>query len=433
MTLLLWRGHFHLKIGEKDVSLPVHSFNAFFLAIVLVENPEYYPSFCFAVFAWLMIAVMGWRRNNPDVWARCYSFAEILEKVVVGTSSTPPHDIKPFHNFDAAKRALEKWMSRIADAEEKAQRAYDEAQKLEQERLKELEEIGDADADISTKVGGGISLDPLKGVLYPAQIVLGSICRMLRFAKHVLYWEEAYFSFWITCASAFLAVACLFVPWFFVIRWTARIVVWTIFGPWMKLVDVFYFSKLKPETEEERIEREKRQKKERRMATSHAAKEARLARENVAKLKDMKHLMFGRFAIKVPILKQDRYSDRPLPESSATPYKEKALTLAELAMQEAGYHRTRLPGQTLVGDMIPRLITETFTLAPTGKATNSPEKLAKNTPGGGTGRKSESTATAYAYIGSLVAAAAVITFFGVPILASYTEFIVGLVQKLHST
>lgn len=432
MTLLLWRGHFPVKIGGKEYLIPIHSFNAFVVAVVLVERPEYYPSFCFAVIAWIMLAIMGWRRKNPDVWARCYSFAEIMEKIVVGKCSTPPHDIKPFQDFDVAKQALERWMNRLKEAEERAQRAQIEAEKEEAERLKELEEIGETDGDMSTKVGGGISIDPMKAVLHPVQLILGSVCEVLRFVKHVLYWEEAYFSFWITFASAVLAIVCLFVPWFFLIRWTARIVVWTIFGPWMKLVDIFYVSQIKPETDDERMTREQREKQQRRLATSMAAKQARLARENVAKMRDMKCAMFGRFSMKIPLLKMDRYIDRPLPESSAVPYKEKAMTLAELAMQEAGYNRVRLPGQTLVGDMIPRVESDSFTKAPTGKATSSPEKLAKDTPGGGTKQNSDSTVTAYVYIGSLVTVASVITFFGVPILASYTEFAVGMVQKFRS-
>jgi hypothetical protein len=431
-TLLLWRGHFPLKIAGKEIMLPIHSLNAFILAIVLVENPQYYPSFCFASIAWLMLAVMGWRRNNPVEWARCHSLAEILEKVVIGKSSTPPHNIKPFEGFDAAKAALEKWMKRIEDSEANAQRAYIQAQKEEEERLKELEEIGEADADISTKVGGGISLDPIKAALHPVQLLLGVVCGILRFIKHVMSWEEAYFSFWVTIGSTFLAFACLFVPWFFLMRWTSRIIVWVVFGPWMKLVDVFYVSKLKPETEEERILREEKERQDRRLLTSQAAHEARQVRENAAKMRDMKQFMFGKFAMKVPILKQDRYCDVPLPESSAAPYEQKALTLAALAMQEAGYNRVRLPGQTLVGDMIPRVETNAFTAAPTGKATASPEKLARDTPGGGAKSSSESTATAYAHIGSLVAVAGIITFFGVPILASYSEFAVGMVTKLHS-
>ena len=426
MTLLLWRGHFALRLFGKEFLLPIHSLIAFALAVVLVENPELFPSFCFACIAWLLIAAMERRQENPDVWCRCHSFTEILEKVVVGSCSTKPHNIKPFYRFEEAKSAAEKWMKRIKDAEELAKKQELEAAKEEAENLKNLQAIGEADADISTKVGGGF--EPFKSTLYPIQIILAQCCGGLRFVKNVVRWEESYFSFWITVGSVFLAVVCAFIPWFFLFQWTSRIIVWVFFGPWMKLVDVFYVSKIKPETEEERVQRVQLERQQRKLATTEAAKQARLVRENAAKMRAMKTVMFGRFASRVPIIKKDRYSDIPLPQSSAKPYKQKALTLAELAMQEAGYNRTRLPGQTLVGDMIPRRESETLTSAPTGKPTASPEKLSRSTPGGGTKVQSESTATAYLHIGSIVTLAGVVTFFGVPILATYSDFIVKKLQ-----
>lgn len=72
-------------------------------------------------------------------------------------------------------------------------------------------------------------------------------------------------------------------------------------------------------------------------------------------MKKMKKYMYGKFSLKIPTIKEERFVDRPLPESSAVPYQKKAMSLAELAMQEAGYNRTRLPGQNLVGDMIPKV------------------------------------------------------------------------------
>jgi len=408
--------------------LPIHSLVAFIAFVFLVENPEYYPSFCCACISWVLIATMGWRNKNPDVWSRCHSFVDVLEKVATGSCSAKPHDIQPFYQFDEAKLALQKWMKRIKESEERAKLEEIEAAKEEAERLKELEEIGDADGDISTKVGGGLSIDPFKSTLFPIQILLAQCCGGLRFVKNILSWEEAYFSFWITVGSAFLALVFAFVPWFFLLRWTARIVVWALFGPWMKLVDIYYVSQLKEETEQERIEREQQEKQQRRLSTAEAASQARQVRENAAKMREMKKVMFGKFAVRVPIIKQDRYSDIPLPQSLAKPYRQEAMDLAELAMQEAGYHRTRVPGQTLVGDMIPRVQSDTWTSAPTGKPTASPQKLSHDAPGGGAKGNSESTATAYLHIGSIVTLAGVVTFFGVPILASYSDFIV---QKIH--
>jgi hypothetical protein len=268
-----------------------------------------------------------------------------MQQLIFGEITTPPPSYKPFHNYEHAKDELEEWVRRIEE--------YVEAQKLEEERLQELEEIGDADADISTKVGGGISFDPIKAALFPVQQLVGVICRKLRFVRNIIIWEECYFSFWIANGCMILAVASLFVPWFWLILWTSRIVVWVLFGPWMKLVDIYYFSTLKPETEEEIKRRKEQERLKRRLVTTEAAKRARIIREDAAKMRDMKKFMFGKFAMKIPLLKEDRYRDRPLPQSSAMPHKTKAFTLAELAMQEAGYNRTRLPGQNLIGDMIP--------------------------------------------------------------------------------
>jgi C2 domain len=419
MTLLLWRGHFELEVFGREFKLPVHSFNAFVACTFLVEHPQLVPSFCFAILAWLLIAVMGWRRNSENVWFRCYSYAEIMKKVVLGDSLVPPHDIRPFENIDKVNEEAEQWVKRIEEAQKKAERATAAAKLVEEERLKEMEEIGDASTDIGTKVGGGISIDPVRAALFPIQLMLGMVCRAIRFAKNVIIWQEAYFSFWIATGSAFLAIACVFVPWFWLLKWTSRLVIWTVFGPWMKLLDVYYFSLINPETDEQRELREKAEKLKRKLATTEAADKARQVRESATKLKVMKKYMFGKFAMRIPILKQDRYIDLPLPESSATPFKEKEFSLAELAMEEAGYHRTRIPGQTLVGDMIPMIASDSFTQAPIGKATAHPEKLAKDAPGAGEKNKSDTTATAYVKIGGVVFLAGFVSFFGTPLFVNF--------------
>ncbi|KAG7350839.1 C2 domain containing protein [Nitzschia inconspicua] len=418
MALLLWRGHFGVKVFGKQFKLPIHSFNMFVVSIFLVEFPQLIPSFTFASVAWLLIAVMGWRRNSQNVWTRCYSYAELLRKLALGDSLAPPHNYKPYENFDAAKEEMEKWVNRVEEAQKKAARDLIEAQQVEEERLKEQEDIGEADTDIGTKVGGGISIDPMKAALYPIQLMLGIVCRGIRFVKNVIIWEESYFSFWIATGSLVLAIVCVFVPWFWIMKWTARLVVWSLTGPWMKLVDIFYLSKIKPETEEERQLREQAEKLKRKLATTEAARHAREVREDATKMKVMKKYMFGKFAMRIPILKQDRYADVPLPESWATPYKEKEFSLAELAMQEAGYNCTKVPGQTLVGDMIPYIAGDAFTAAPIGKATAHPEKLAKGVPGANATKATDTTAEAYMKIGAVVVVAVVVSYVGTPMIAS---------------
>lgn len=173
--------------------------------------------------------------------------------------------------------------------------------------------------------------------------------------KNVIIWEESYFAAIISLASIVLAIALAFVPWAFMLRWTSRIIVWSLFGPWMKAVDIFYVSKIKPLTEEEEAKQEHEADKLRRERTKAAALQAKIAREDAQKLKDMKKYMFGKFITHVSVLKLDRFRDIPLPCSSATPYEQKSLPMSELAMKEAGKDRTRIPGQHLVGDMIPKV------------------------------------------------------------------------------
>ena len=421
MALLLWRGQFPLKIGSTTYALPMHSINAFIAATLLVERPQLFPSFAFACIAWLLLAVMGHRRKSANLWARCKSYDQIFHALVLGDTKTPPQKIEPFEEYEAAKNELEEWLRRIEEAEKKAERDFEEAQKQEAERLKELEEIGDADADISTKVGGGVTIDPIKAALFPVQLLLGVACRKIRFVRHIVTWEESYFAFWITTASILLSVASLFVPWFWILKWTSRLVVWTVFGPWMKLLDIYYFSAVdEPESEEQVKLKEQQAALKRRLAATEAASRARIIRENAAKMKVMKKFMFGKFGMKIPILKEDRYADRPLPQSSATPYKAKNLSLAEVAMQDAGYNRTRLPGQNLVGDMIPTVENESsFTAAPTGKPTANPKLLDKSAPGGGKVKASDSTYVAYAKIGAAVVISGGVTWVFVPMLAAF--------------
>jgi hypothetical protein len=62
-----------------------------------------------------------------------------------------------------------------------------------------------------------------------------------------------------------------------------------------------------------------------------------------------------------------------------------------------------------------------FTEAPIGQATAYPKLVDKDGPGGSVKTAPESTAEAYAKIGSLFVAAALVTLFGVPLLAAVTE------------
>ena len=62
-----------------------------------------------------------------------------------------------------------------------------------------------------------------------------------------------------------------------------------------------------------------------------------------------------------------------------------------------------------------------LTAAPVGKATAQPDLLDKNAPGAGARSGSVSTTAAFAQIGAAVLVAGVVTWFGVPLIASITQ------------
>jgi hypothetical protein len=72
---------------------------------------------------------------------------------------------------------------------------------------------------------------------------------------------------------------------------------------------------------------------------------------------------------------------------------------------------------------------QSFTSAPIGKATANPDLLDKNVPGGGRKKGSDSTTAAYAKIGSAVAIAGVVTWFGVPLLAAFTASLFEMIAS----
>merc|ERR1712032_1163488 len=116
----------------------------------------------------------------------------------------------------------------------------------------------------------------------------------------------------------------------------------------MKLIDL-YGAKTSSEDE-----REAKRKKRRKVTESNLHK-VRIEHENAIKLKDMKIYLFGKYIVKVPIWKEDRYRDTPLATSTAEPMDRGIFTMAKLAMIESRQHKARACGQNLLGVMIPKV------------------------------------------------------------------------------
>jgi hypothetical protein len=295
----------------------------------------------------VLLSTSELRTANPNPWMRCKGFSYLLMSLITGDSITGPHVIEV--NEGEAVDTLTKHMR---DAEDKAKKWYEKYVKDNEQYLKEMAEVGDTNEDLSAQTTADSAiLKPTRVYLFPIQSILRVACNGLRIFKNILLWEECYISFWITLFSFGISVALFFVPWGFLIKWTLRIIAWVAFGPWMKLADMYYFS----ENDEQRHARMETLRLNRQKWLDQLKNDAMISREKTAKLRDFKQYLFGKYICNVNILKKDRYYDIPLPTSSATMYDPKSMSVGELAMQEAGYHRTHVDGQHLIGDMIPKV------------------------------------------------------------------------------
>lgn len=424
ISLVLWRGYSIINLPMPSFStpsikwisatFPVHSLVAFIGCTCLVENPDFLPSFFFGCIGWMLLATIEGRSHHPNPWNRSKTFSHFLTALFFGKDIVAPQLIAAHENEDGVMDTETFWAKRLRLNEEKAkQRALQYAEESEQ-YMKDLKEIGDTNEDLDAPTVGGISFDPTRAYLFPIHHYLRATCIFLRVSKNILVWEESYISFWIASACFVLSFAVFFVPWGFLIQWTLRIIVWCTLGPWMKLADIYYFSRLEEETDEQKKHRMGQLELERQRRLEKQKLEAQLVREKSTKLKDFKQYMFGEHICKVNILKKDRYYDLPLPTSSSVKFNPKSQSLGELAMQEAGYRRHRVDGQQLDGEMIPMRHGNPATEAPTGKPTKKTDLLEKGSPAV-LYNGNDSYSAAAIKVGSILVGAGAITWFGVPL------------------
>ena len=295
----------------------------------------------------ILVATVERRSTNTNPWIRCKSFPHFLSVLMLNSSSSVATgiEIEAHENVDGIEEAENYWEKRIREAEDRAKERAEEYAREQEQYLKELEEIGETDVDLTKQTGGlAARVDPTRAYLFPIQQYLGIACTWMRIFKNIFVWEEGYISFWTTVLSFTLSVVAFFIPWGFLLKWTMRIIVWVAFGPWMKVADMFYFSRFKTETAQQKKERMNHLQLKRQVRVDKQKLNAQIAREKASKLRDFKQHMFGQHMCKVNVLKKDIYYDVPLPTSSAAFHHPDSKSLGELAMQEAGYRRTRIGG-----------------------------------------------------------------------------------------
>jgi len=362
-SLLFWRGH--VPLPPFGIKIPLHSAIAFIMAITMAENPCLGFAYSWFLNAWLLLAIQTWRSTViPNVWCKTKSFSQILRMLVLNTPLTKPERIPPHCREEEAVSYMKEMEERIERAEAAAAKRQEEQLRLLAQHEKEMAELdaGDVVDPDATNNGGaaGLGLNPLKKILYPVQQICAQVCTAVRFVRNVYLWDEPYLAFFVTLGSLVLGCICLVTPWSFLIRWTSRLFAWGIFGPHMKLVDVFYYSKLQQQqqkpsktTEEDDDDVQNNYKEKfaerlniQRQQAQQTKQVAFEQTEQAKKMRSMKELLFGKFIMRIPAFHTERYREFPMFSSYCEPHNNKKNT--EMKM-------TRLGGQTLVGTMIPQL------------------------------------------------------------------------------
>lgn len=333
---------------------------AFLWGMIVTWDFNKFPSFLVFSIGWAFVAINGYLRSSPSPWHLVPPYhymlgALVLDKVMTASPEMREKTrIEPYQGEEEHKAWLQAW-------EEKKSR-WKRDKELEAEHYQDLlKEFGEEqeDEDIATAKDTGLlsnlTVNPLKPVLYPIQLQLKQAVEYIRIAKSIVLWDETFTAFWITTAC-FAASAVLFwIPFGFLLRWTMRIVAFCVLGPWMAIVDRWYFMEKSGLTDAEKdaIVRERLRSKVE--SAVLAAANFQIRKERTKKLKDMTRYLFGKFTLSVPRFCTDNFRDTPLPESYAEPYDPKSSSTVTIA--------ERVYGQRLSGDMIPMREVQAATLA----------------------------------------------------------------------
>lgn len=301
LTVFLWRGHFpvalRLPFTTKSCTfkLPLHSMVSFGWGVILARDFEKIFSFiCFLV-AWVLLATMEHRNSNPNPWKHTRSYFELLGVLAFNISNgprviEPNENIEEIMEYDAYLEERDRMRKEVIE-HTRIEKGIRQKQWEQEDKKQEKQNL-----DIATNTAGGfteLALAPFKPVLLPAQTTLYNICIVLRAVSSIVIWEDSVAAFWIVTLALTASLILAWIPWSFIFMWSFRIFVWVVLGPWMKLVDVLYVSRLQNMTEEERtakIEQDYQRRYEMLLGESYLRK---LLSENATKIQDIMKYMFG--------------------------------------------------------------------------------------------------------------------------------------------
>lgn len=353
----LWRGHYPMKIFGKKYLVPLHSLTAFFWGVTVSHDLNKLPSFLLFCIGWVLLVCNEDINRNPSPWHKCPSYKPHLTSLLLGKTPAsaavaPYQQLRAIKNFEAARQKRDKWREKERELLSEQERHMQMV--LQTENADQYNSVLDITTGNKSDTLLMRFLFPLKPVLYPIQKWLRQIVIWCRIGTSVMLWEESHLAFWVTTASFVGSVVTYKIPFAYLLEWSLKISAWVFLGPWMLLVDRWFFKYAQEDdiTDKERDEKIRTLMREQYEEFMDEALNYQIRKEDIIKEESMKSYLFGPHHIRVPRFRETRFKSSPLPESFAAPY--------EHENEEPTVIADRKYGQKLSGNMIPKMEFQTF-------------------------------------------------------------------------
>ncbi|KAL3910394.1 MAG: hypothetical protein SGILL_007707, partial [Bacillariaceae sp.] len=315
-SIWLWRGR-----------IPIDSIAVFAMVTLSLEFPSYLPSIFFYSLAYVLLRKNYCLSTNPSPWYGIKSFRKVA---MTNVGFKPrPITIKP-------GTGAEEELSLALIEEYRMHRVtgflYETMQILLQV-YRVYSKTSPVDISTVSKGGGMMSMFYVDYLTY-LHLLLKMLIKYIRALKSFATWQSnSTYRFTVKC----LAIATVWALFPFKAQsfWLVRALVWTFFGPWVKLLDLLYIRKFYrtrealiregvPQTTEEMKEdiASRPNILEPLLKSTALEKMSNLGRvvvEDNVKLRDYREEYFGSFSEHIPLFDTSRYPSVPLPSSSAVP------------------------------------------------------------------------------------------------------------------
>lgn len=185
--------------------------------IILPNDFDKMFSFICFWFAWILLATLEYRWDNPNPWKKPRTYLELLgillfNKSYVNNKIAVNENIKEIMDFD--ERRAERWKIRKEAIHFMQLQNEFDTKTLEKES-KKIEKQAHNSENIMSVGYNQIILAPFKDILMPVQILLYKTCVILCVASSIVTWRDSVIAFWLVTVAFVLSFIIALIPWSF--------------------------------------------------------------------------------------------------------------------------------------------------------------------------------------------------------------------------